>query len=154
MEASTVAILLFTLCSGFSQDMEGGSINDLFTGQESEYYSDRFIELKDSFGLDKIVAVSTFNSIEKALRKQLDKIQAHGSQVIPVTHFEKIRKNGGRLPENVAKKVKKRGVLIVRNTISPELVQVWMADLVKYLWANNAFPKASNQVILQSSQIV
>ena len=43
----------------------------------------------------------------------------------------------------VAQKVAKRGVLIVRNTIPKEEVREMMADLV---YSNNGFPKDQNQV--------
>jgi hypothetical protein len=36
--------------------------------------------------------------------------------------------------------------LIVRNTIPEEEVKEMMADLVKYLYSNNGFPKDQNQV--------
>jgi hypothetical protein len=46
----------------------------------------------------------------------------------------------------VAQKVLKRGVLIVRKTIPEEEAKDMMADLVKYLYTNNGFPKDQNQV--------
>ena len=52
-----------------------------------------------------------------------------GNSVIPQTTLSKIIKNNGKIPETVARKVKKRGVLIVRHTIPSETIHQWMADL-------------------------
>ena len=65
----------------------------------------------------------------------------HGSNFIPITSFEKIELNGGNLPDNVARKFVKRGVIIVRNSVSSNLAQSWLADILKYLYSNNAFSK-------------
>ena len=69
-----------------------------------------------------------------------------GSKIIPETTLEKIVNNGGKIPDKLAEKVRKRGVLIVRNTIPEEETKEMMADLVKYLYSNNGFPKDPNQV--------
>ena len=55
--------------------------------------------------------------------------------------------NGGKFPDKIADKVRKRGVVVVRNTIPEEEVKEMMADLVKYLYTNNGFPKNENQVL-------
>ena len=66
--------------------------------------------------------------------------------MIPETSLEKILNNGGKIPDKIAEKVHKRGVLVVRNTIPEEEIKEMMADLVKYLYTNNGFPKNENQV--------
>ena len=80
-------------------------------------------------------------SMVESLDKQIKHIQKKGSNFIPVTSFEKIELNGGNLPDNVARKFVKRGVIIVRNSVSSNLAQSWLADILKYLYNNNAFSK-------------
>ena len=80
-------------------------------------------------------------SMVEALDKQIRHSQKKGSNFIPVTSFEKIELNGGNLPDNVARKFVKRGVIIVRNSVSSDLAQTWLADILKYLYNNNAFSK-------------
>ena len=80
-------------------------------------------------------------SMVEALDKQIKHIQKKGSNFIPITSFEKIELNGGNLPDNVARKFVKRGVIIVRNSVSSNLAQSWLADILKYLYNNNAFSK-------------
>ena len=67
--------------------------------------------------------------ISEELRKQLETIVKKGNTIIPQTSLSKIMKNNGRIPEVVARKVRKRGVLIVRHTIPSEQIHQWMADL-------------------------
>ena len=67
--------------------------------------------------------------ISEELRKQLGTIVKKGNTIIPQTSLSKILKNNGRIPEAVARKVRKRGVLIVRHTIPSEQIHQWMADL-------------------------
>ena len=49
------------------------------------------------------------------------------------------------LPEGVADKIKKRGVVIVRNTIPKEEIEEMMADLITYMYDNEVYP-SENQV--------
>jgi len=65
---------------------------------------------------------------------------------IPITSFDKIFHNGGEIPEKIAQKVRKRGVVIVRNTIPIDEISEYHSDLIKYLYNNNGFPKDDNQV--------
>ena len=80
-------------------------------------------------------------SMVEALDKQIKHIQKKGSNFIPVTSFERIELNGGNLPDNVARKFVKRGVIVVRNSVPSNLAQIWLADILKYLYNNNAFSK-------------
>ena len=96
--------------------------------------------------MDENEVVKIWEKLEKKLDKELEKIRVKGNKLIPETSWEKIMNNGGKIPEKVAQKVHKRGVLIVRNTIPESEVKDMMADLVKYLYSNNGFPKDQNQV--------
>jgi hypothetical protein len=96
--------------------------------------------------VDENEITKIWDKLEKRLDKELDKIRDKGNKLIPETSWEKILNNGGNIPEKVAQKVQKRGVLIVRNTIPEPEVKDMMADLVKYLYSNNGFPKDQNQV--------
>ncbi len=67
-----------------------------------------------------------------------------------MTTYDKIKNNGGRLPEGVAEKVKRRGVLVVKDTIPAEEIETMVADLLKYMYDNNAFPPGKNQARIAS----
>jgi hypothetical protein len=118
-------ILSCANCKETTKDRPEGTIDDLFTDKETEYYSDRYEKLKALIGVDEGQADRSMKHILKALERQLEMLHRKGDAaagVIPETTLDKILKNNGRLPENVAAKVRKRGVLIVRNTIPDSLV--------------------------------
>ena len=61
-----------------------------------------------------------------------------------MTSFKRISNNGGRLPEGVAAKVRKMGVLVVKEVIPAKEIEDMMTDLVKYMYENTAFPQGQN----------
>ena len=82
--------------------------------------------------------------MERRLTKHLRTLSERGSDVIPVTSFKRISNNDGRLPEGVADKVRKMGVLIVRDVIPAKEIEEMMTDLLKYMYENRAFPQGQN----------
>ena len=82
--------------------------------------------------------------VERRLTKHLRTLSERGSDVIPVTSFKRISNNDGRLPEGVADKVRKMGVLIVRDVIPAKEIEEMMTDLLKYMYENRAFPQGQN----------
>ena len=78
------------------------------------------------------------------MTKHLRTLSERGSDVIPVTNFKRISNNGGRLPEGVADKVRKMGVLVIREVIPAKEIEDMMTDLVKYMYENRAFPQSQN----------
>ncbi len=55
--------------------------------------------------------------MEKRLERQLEKMRERGNDIIPVTTLDSIKNNGWKVPKGVADRVRKRGVLVVRETI-------------------------------------
>lgn len=133
-------------CHGEESAKTGGTINDLFTDEESTFSSEEYAKLKDVIQLANDNIEKIFEQVEKRLDKQMEIIREKGSDVVPVTTFDKIRLNGGKIPEAVADKVRKRGVLIVRNTIPKQDVEQLVAEVLTYMYNNNVFPPKDNQV--------
>ena len=102
------------------------------------YQSQDFKELKQRLQVGDDVQAQ-LDRLEVMIRKQFK--HHHRGLLIPETSLAKIRRNGGKLPEKVARKVHKRGIIIVRDTIPKDLVHEWMAEVVRYLYANHGFPK-------------
>ena len=106
------------------------SNDDLFVNvEDSEYESSLYKHLKELFDLDKNNVDEDIEVITDELRSHFDVIAKKGNAVFPQTTLSKIIKNNGRIPETVARKVKKHGVLIIRHTIPTETIHQWMADL-------------------------
>ena len=127
MTCSSVLVLASLVLVTSAVEM---SIDDLFVNEEdSEYESSVYKQLKELMDLDSDEVEKNIEEISEELRSQLDVIAKKGNTVIPQTSLSKIIKNNGRIPDAVARKVKKRGVLIVRHTVPTETIHQWMADL-------------------------
>ena len=142
-------------CFSNSQDNAepDGTISDLFTDEESVFASDEYVTLKDKIASEgsTLEIAEIFKKIENKLDKQIETLREKGNKVIPITTFERIQNNGGRIPEGLAEKVHKRGVLIVKNTIPREEIEVFRGDLLKYLFDNDAINAGKNQVTKKRS---
>ncbi len=135
---------------GMRKKRSGGTINDLFTHEETVFRSEEYVKLKDriKLGIDNVEEL--FQRVRKRLQKQVESTMERGVNVVPVTTYEKIRNNGGRLPEGVAEKVRRRGVVVVRDTIPREEIETMVADLLKYMYDNGAFPTSGkNQTVYE-----
>jgi hypothetical protein len=60
---------------------EGGTIYDLFSNEETEFYSDHHSRLRDLIDLDGLEAERLWQKLEKKLDRELDKIRARGNEV-------------------------------------------------------------------------
>ena len=84
--------------------------------------------------------------VERRLIKRLRTLSERGPEdVIPITSYKRISNNGGRLPEGVVDKVRKMGVLIIRDVIPAREIEDMMTDLISYMHDNKAFPQDRNQ---------
>lgn len=124
---------------------EAGTIYDYFTDESSVFASAEYEQLKSK--IDPGDVEYLFRKVEKKLKKQIDLLAQKGNEVIPVISFDRIKNNGGRLPEGIVDKVKKKGVLVVRNTIPKDEIEEMMADLITYLYDNQQYPPKDNKVI-------
>ena len=117
----------------------------------SIYLAEEFIDehllmnIYNKFGEDFVSEPIDIEPIKAAVKKQLHQFEKKGEDIIPITSYEKIFLNGGRLPENIERKLKRRGILVIKNTITEELIRHWETNILRYLYDNNAFPK-KNQV--------
>ena len=69
-------------------------------------------------------------------------IQEHGGGIIPEISFNQITRNGNRIPSDIASKVYKRGILIIRSVLSKEEAASFYDQLTDYMENNGEDPKA------------
>ena len=113
--------------------------------QDLDYRSQLNGDLKTLLDVDSMQAQKNLEKLATIIGKKLGKEKSS----IPETTMEKILNNDGQLSERIVKKVRQKGVLIVRNTIPSNLIHLWSGDLIQYLYNNQAFPKESNQTVYQ-----
>ena len=137
-----ISVLTTFLLTAFCEE---GSIADLFLSEddlETDYRSQQYAEVKQSLlaawqaktGLEKV-----WDQLVRKLEKRLEAVKEQSSAGVPVVHFRDIVNNGGKFPANVALKVSKKGVVIVRGVLDRKTAVSVEAELVKYLMDNEAF---------------
>ena len=125
-------------------ETNSGATNNYFMANEdTEYVSDEYADIKHQIGIEKKEADIFFQKVTKQLKKQLEKIKEKGDEIIPETTFQKIINNNGYLSESIIRRVRKHGILVVRNTIPPKETLNMMSDLLDYMDKNDIYPTSN-----------
>merc|ERR1712062_832696 len=66
------------------------------------------MNIYNKFGEDFVSEPIDIEPIKTAVKKQLHQFEKKGEDIIPITSYEKIFLNGGRLPENIERKLKRK----------------------------------------------
>lgn len=129
-----------------------GDIGDLFTtlGAAPPVLDDRFAELKEKLRPPEGRLAEAWQRLHKAIEVEVAEIKAKGSSVIPTVDFAEIAANGGKFPEHIAMAVRKRGCVVVRNTIDKDTALAMKQGTKDYIAKNSehlaGFPKDKPQV--------
>ena len=140
-------MLIISVCLSMilSLRAEDGTISDLFLSEEdleTDYRSKHFAGVKQTLlaaWQGDVAMDKAWDHLGRKLEKRLMDVKEQGSEGVPVVQFRDIENNGGRLPSNVAQKVLKKGVVIVRGVIDKKTVASVEAELLRYLMDNDAF---------------
>ena len=98
------------ICASFAVSHEEkleGTIYDVFTDEKTIYASQDNVDLRNKLNVDRDFIREQFEKVKRKLDKQLQVIKEKGSDIIPTTTFQRIRNNGGKIPDGVAEKVSK-----------------------------------------------
>ena len=101
---------LTIICASFAVSHEEkleGTIYDVFTDEKTIYASQDNVDLRNKLNVDRDFIREQFEKVKRKLDKQLQVIKEKGSDIIPTTTFQRIRNNGGKIPDGVAEKVSK-----------------------------------------------
>ena len=126
--------------------------------EDTEYISNEYADIKQQIGIDKNEADIFFNKIKRQLKKQIEKVKERSNEIIPETTFQRIINNNGHLSESNIRKVQKRGILIVRNTIPQKETLNMMSDILDYMDKNymyqaNNFSHTAHEVFWSKPQM-
>ena len=91
----TFIIIIASMVTLVSSDKKPGTINDLFTHEDSEFHSQTFLELKSKIReeypqLERENAEKLLRKLERKLLKQLDAIQDKGTKRVLNAFFIKV----------------------------------------------------------------
>ena len=144
---------------GEGKHFESGSMHTPFiSNEDTEYISNEYADIKQQIGIDKNEADIFFNKIKRQLKKQIEKVKERSNEIIPETTFRRLINNNGHLSESNIRKVQKRGILIVRNTIPQKETLNMMSDILDYMDKNymyqaNNFSHTAHEVFWSKPQM-
>ena len=106
------------------------------------------VYLKQRLNLDHQALQESFDRLEKVLDEELPKISADS---IPQIKFQDLIESNGEFndPEILAK-LKKSGVIIIRNVFAKEQAEQWHQQLIDYFEKNGLDPKDKNTNMYES----
>ncbi|CAO3635812.1 unnamed protein product [Cunninghamella blakesleeana] len=132
-----------------------GNISSVFAhlGASKPVLDSHFVDIKKKLVTGKEQQANIQASYERLLQafeKEKQEIQQLGSKVIPEIHMNDIKKNNGRLPDDIAQLVKKRGSLVVRGVLERDQAIQYKQDIKNYIQSHRGditgFPENQPQV--------
>ena len=104
------------------------------------YRSEEIADAKKILNIDQENLQEAFERLEKVLDTELPKLS---TEVIPVVNFEDLAENDNQFNAETVEKIKKYGVVIVRNVIEKEDAKNLLDDVEKYMNENGQDPKTT-----------
>ena len=102
------------------------------------YRSEEIADVKKTLNIDQKNLQEAFERLEKVLDTELPKLS---TEVIPVVNFEDLAVNDNQFNAETVEKIKKYGVVIVRNVIEKEDAKNLLDDVEKYMNENGQDPQ-------------
>ena len=95
--------------------------------------------MKKYLNLDQAKLKKAFVRLETVLDAELPKLSA---EIIPVVNFSNITKNNGKFDNETVEKIRKHGIVIIKNVIEKVEALKLHDDLVEYMTKNGQDPQA------------
>jgi len=106
------------------------------------YRSEEIADAKKNIKFDPEKLKAAFERLEKVLDTELPKLS---TEAIPEVNFEDLAGNNNQFNVEAAEKIKKFGVVVVRNVIEKEDTKDLLDDVEKYMKENGQDPKTTVQ---------
>ena len=104
------------------------------------YRSQEIAGAKKTLNIDQEKLKGAFERLEKVLDTELPKLS---TEAIPEINFEDLARNDNQFNVEAAEKIKKFGVVVVRNVIKKEDAKNLLDDVEKYMKENGQDPKTT-----------
>ena len=104
------------------------------------YRSKEIAGVKKTLNIDQEKLKEAFERLEKVLDTELPKLS---TEAIPEINFEDLARNDNQFNVEAAEKIKKFGVVVVRNVIKKEDAKNLLDDVEKYMKENGQDPKTT-----------
>jgi len=106
------------------------------------YSSSEISKAKKDLNIDQEKLRDAFDRLEKVLDSELAKLK---TETIPVFDFGDFSKNDNKFDDETITKIKKHGVVVIRNVIEKNEAENLLDDLEKYMEENGEAPKDKNK---------
>ena len=106
------------------------------------YSSSEISKAKKDLNIDQEKLRDAFDRLEKVLDSELAKLK---TEIIPVFDFGDFAKNDNKFDDETITKIKKHGVVVIRNVIEKNEAENLLDDLEKYMEENGEAPKDKNK---------
>ena len=104
------------------------------------YRSEEIAGVKKTLNIDQEKLKEAFERLEKVFDTELPKLS---TEAIPEINFEDLARNDYQFNVEAAEKIKKFGVVVVRNVIEKEDTKDLLDDVEKYMKENGQDPKTT-----------
>lgn len=138
---------------GTTRNRAGDSIGTAFTSLSTgaSALPPQYVTLKRelSQGHETSILDGWHRLINQLETQTLPQIQELGTKLVPEVNFSDIEANGGKLPEEVEKKLKACGTLVIRGIVPREQALGWKKEVREYITSNpstGGFPANDIQV--------
>ena len=105
------------------------------------------VYLKQRLNLDQNALQDSFDRLEKVLDEELPKL---GPESIPQVNFQDLQDSNGKFNDDIIAKLKKSGVIIIRNVFSKDQAELWNQGLIDYFELNGLDPKDKKTNMFES----
>ena len=106
------------------------------------YRSEEIAIAKKNLKVDPEKLKAAFERLEKVLDTELPKLS---TEAIPEVNFEDLARNDDQFNAETVEKIKKFGVVVVRNVIKKEDAKNLLGDLENYMKENGQDPKTTGE---------
>ena len=112
----------------------------LYEKTSSIYRSKEIADAKKTLNIDQEKLKAAFERLEKVLDTELPKLS---TEAIPEVNFEDLVGNDNQFNVEAVEKIKKFGVVVVRNVIEKEDTKDLLDDVEKYMKENGQDPRTT-----------
>ncbi|KAI8337768.1 hypothetical protein BC941DRAFT_426130 [Chlamydoabsidia padenii] len=130
-----------------------GNISSVFAqlGASTSTLDPRYQSLKQEIApKGSGILQDAYHRLLNSIEKEKQEIQEKGSAVVPEVSMDAIKNNGGRIPDDVAALIKKRGALVVRGLVDRQVAMGYKKDIEEYIKAHRdqlvGYPEDNPQV--------
>lgn len=92
--------------------------------------------VKETFAGKDDILKQSYERLIPAMEQKREEIKAAGPNYIPTCEFQDVVDNNGRIPEDVVKRVRDTGCLIIKNVIDDEEVLQYKKEIQEYWYGN------------------